>query len=158
MPWLKLLPNLTWLDIDFTELKYWLDDETVGRDLHVFLERLEKFYVVCVVMDETTLEKFLTYFVESGHFSRVRQLRLHGCPRLSLSSDDIQRWTKVMSVRSSSHQVQFLKLDFFDEEYLIPGVEVGHTMETINEGQSITQVHRYVRPGYVHISLERWDA
>ena len=62
---------MTWLDIDLSELTYWLDDESVGRDLHVFLERLEKCCVTCFLLDEVTLDKVLAYFVDSGHFSLV---------------------------------------------------------------------------------------
>ena len=149
---------MKWLDIDLSELKYWLDDETVGRDLHVFLERLEKFCVTCYLIDEAMLDNILTYFVDSGHFSRVRRLCFVGCPRLSLSSNDIRRWIEVIRSRSSSHQLEFLKIDFWADEYLIPGIEVGHTLETINEGGLITQIDQYVRPGYVCFSWERTDA
>ena len=153
--WFRLLPNVKWLDIDLSELTYWLDDESVGRDLHVFLERLEKFCVTCFLLDEATLEKVLAYFVDSGHFSRVRRLCFVGCPRLSFSSSDIHRWLEMICGRSSDHQLEFLKIDFFDEEHLVPGLELGHTLNMIKQGGWIAQVHQYVRPGYFCLSLER---
>ena len=74
VPWLKLLPNVTWLNIELSELKCWLNEETIGEDIHFFLERLERISVTCTSMDESMLDKLLAFFVESGHFSRMRRL------------------------------------------------------------------------------------
>ena len=97
--WLKLLPNVAWLNAELSELKCWLNEETMVDDLHFFLERLELISVNCASMDESMLDKLLAFFVKSGHFCRMRRLCFVECPNLSISSGDARRWMDLIFAR-----------------------------------------------------------
>ena len=153
--WLRLLPNVTRLNVDLSEMTLWLHDESMGRDLHSSLARLEHLHVTCSTVADDMLDGLLTYLVDSGHFSRLRRLRFAECPNLSLKEDGIRRWTQMISVRSNQHQLAFLKINFLDEEYLVPDLQPGYEINVIDHDQSSVEVHRHVRPGYVSFWMDR---
>ena len=153
--WLRLLPNVTRLKVDLSELMLWLHDESMGRDLHSSLVRLEHLYVTCSTVAGDMLDRLLTYLVDSGHFSRLRRLWLAECPHLSLHENDIRRWTHMISVRSNKHHLTFLKINFLDEDYLVPDLKPGYEIHVIDQDRLGVEVHRHVRPGYVSFWMDR---
>ena len=146
LDWFKLLPKVKRLNVDLSEMTLWLHDESMSRDLHSFLVRLEHLHVTCSTMADDMLDRLLTYLVDSGHFSRLRRLWLAECPHLSLQENDIRRWTDMISVRSNKHHLTFLKINFLDEEYLVSDLKPGYEMNVINQDRSSVEVHRHVRP------------
>jgi hypothetical protein len=126
LAWLQLLPNVKWLDIDLLELNYWVNDETISRNLHFFLERLEQLHVMCSSMNEEMMDKLLLYLIDSEHFSRLRGLRFIECSTISSAWNNFHQWIEIIFARSNKHQLIYLQFVFLDKEYLVKDLEVGN--------------------------------
>ncbi|CAF2990954.1 unnamed protein product [Rotaria sp. Silwood2] len=158
--WLRLLPNITCLYIDSTELKYWFTNNCTHPYLDTFLQRLDRLYVDCssimnINLNEEFLMPFLSFVIDKRRFPRLVCLRLIECKHISSAWSNINKWIDFILIHINEHQLKCLRFDFIEKEHQLPDIQPHDEIITIIEPSYVVNIHRLVLENYVSFWIER---
>ncbi|CAF3437903.1 unnamed protein product, partial [Rotaria sp. Silwood2] len=158
--WLRLLPNITCLYIDSTELKYWFTNNCTHPYLDTFLQRLDRLYVDCssimnINLNEEFLMPFLSFVIDKRRFPRLVCLRLIECKHISSAWSNINKWIDFILIHINEHQLKCLRFDFIEKEHQLPDIQPHDEIITIIEPSYVVNIHRLVLENYVLFWIER---
>ena len=74
--WLRLLPNVNFLNLELTEFKYWFMNNSIIEDLQFFLQRLNRFVVECsYIINKEIMESLLLFILNRNNFFKSQYVQ-----------------------------------------------------------------------------------